>query len=112
VKNVYNVPQHRNFYSNYYARARNSNNLQGLHVPLSDVYYVKAKISEDTGVDYSAEHVEISMWLEGLLPVMEVKALPDWYVDEFLGGVEPDFAVLQQEVKAKYRVRMEALKSR
>ena len=96
MKNVYNVPQHRNFYSNYYARARNSNNLQGLHVPLSDVYYVKAKISEDTGVDYSAE----------------VKALPDWYVDEFLGGVEPDFAVLQQEVKAKYRVRMEALKSR
>ena len=36
-----------------------------LNDPHSDVFYVRAKIREDTGVEYSLDHVERSMIAEG-----------------------------------------------
>lgn len=36
-----------------------------LNYPHSDVFYVRAKIREDTGVEYSLDHVERSMIAEG-----------------------------------------------
>jgi len=36
-----------------------------LNFPHSDVYYVRAKILQDTGVEYGLEHVERSMKAEG-----------------------------------------------
>ena len=36
-----------------------------LNYPHSDVFYVRAKIREDTGVEYSLEHVERAMVAEG-----------------------------------------------
>lgn len=39
--------------------------LKYLHIPHSDVFYVRAAIEEATGVRYTLEHVEKSMLLEG-----------------------------------------------
>lgn len=36
-----------------------------LNYPHSDVFYVRAKIKADTGVEYSLEHVESAMKAEG-----------------------------------------------
>ena len=36
-----------------------------LNYPHSDVFYVRAKIREDTGVEYSLDHVERSMIADG-----------------------------------------------
>jgi len=39
--------------------------LKYLHVPHSNVFYVRAAIQERTGIRYSLEHVENAMVLEG-----------------------------------------------
>ena len=36
-----------------------------LNFPHSDVYYVRAKIRQDTGIEYGLEHVERAMKAEG-----------------------------------------------
>lgn len=42
------------------------------HIPLSDVFYVRAAIEADTGVKYSLDRIERSMFLEGMLPAKDV----------------------------------------
>jgi hypothetical protein len=41
--------------------------LRRVHIPRSDVFYVREKIFQDTGVKYSLDHVERAMYLEGIL---------------------------------------------
>ena len=46
--------------------------LRRCHIPRSDVFYVRQKILSDTGVKYSLDHVERSMFLEGMLDAKDV----------------------------------------
>ena len=46
--------------------------MQKIHIPKSDVFYVRAAIEADTGVRYSLDHVERAMYLEGHLKRYEV----------------------------------------
>lgn len=43
-----------------------------VHLPMSDVFYVRAKIQADTGVKYTLDHVERAMYLEGMLSRYDV----------------------------------------
>ena len=43
-----------------------------VHIPRSDVFYVREKIFQDTGVRYTLDHVERSMYLEGMLKAKDV----------------------------------------
>ncbi len=57
----------------YKALASNNNKtMQKIHIPKSDVFYVRAAIEADTGVRYSLDHVERAMYLEGHLKRYEV----------------------------------------
>ena len=52
-----------------------------VHIPLSDVFYVRAKIEADTGVRYSLDRIERAMFLEGMLPknqVLDPDRKRDW----------------------------------
>ena len=53
----------------FYNALASSNNkaLHEVHIPMSDVFYVRAAIEADTGVRYTLDHVERSMYLEGHL---------------------------------------------
>ena len=46
--------------------------LRRVHIPRSDVFYVREKIFQDTGVKYSLDHVERAMYLEGMLDAKDV----------------------------------------
>ena len=43
------------------------NRIRRIHIPRSDVFYVRAAIEADTGVRYTLDHVERAMYLEGML---------------------------------------------
>ena len=43
-----------------------------VHIPRSDVFYVREKIHQDTGVRYTLDHVERAMYLEGMLEAKDV----------------------------------------
>lgn len=43
-----------------------------IHIPKSDVFYVRALIEQDTGVRYSLDHVERAMYMEGMLSRRDV----------------------------------------
>jgi len=46
--------------------------LRRVHIPRSDVFYVRGKIYQDTGVKYSLDRVERAMYLEGMLSASDV----------------------------------------
>ena len=50
----------------------NSRRMQRIHIPKSDVFYVREAIYRDTGVRYTLDHVERAMYLEGHLTRYEV----------------------------------------
>jgi len=50
----------------------NANRISRIHIPRSDVFYVRAAIEADTGVRYSLDHVERAMYLEGMLDRRDV----------------------------------------
>ena len=52
--------------------SNNGKAVQKIHIPQSDVFYVRAAIEADTGVRYSLDHVERAMYLEGHLKRYEV----------------------------------------
>ena len=57
----------------YNALAENSpNSIYKVHIPKSDVFYVRKAIEARTGVTYSLDHVERAMFLEGHLRRDEV----------------------------------------
>lgn len=51
---------------------RDSRKLRRIHIPKSDVFYVRAAIEADTGVRYTLDHVERAMYLEGMLERKDV----------------------------------------
>ena len=53
----------------FYDALVSSNNkaLHDVHIPMSDVFYVRAAIEANTGVKYTLDHVERAMYLEGHL---------------------------------------------
>lgn len=46
--------------------------LRRVHIPRSDVFYVREKIYQDTGTKYSLDRVERAMYLEGMLKARDV----------------------------------------
>ena len=55
--------------------------LRRVHIPRSDVFYVREKIFQDTGTKYSLDRVERAMYLEGFLSasdVFEPKRKREW----------------------------------
>lgn len=46
--------------------------LRRVHIPRSDVFYVREAIFQDTGVKYTLDHVERAMYLEGHLEASDV----------------------------------------
>jgi hypothetical protein len=46
--------------------------IQQVHIPKSDVFYVREAIEARTGVRYTLDHVERAMYLEGYLDRHEV----------------------------------------
>ena len=55
--------------------------LRRVHIPCSDVFYIRAAIEADTGVRYTLDHVERAMYLEGHLreqDVFEPERKRDW----------------------------------
>lgn len=43
-----------------------------VHIPRSDVFYVREKIFQDTGLRYTLDRVERAMYLEGMLKERDV----------------------------------------
>ena len=58
----------------FYAVLADRNNvaLQHVHIPKSDVFYVREAIYQRTGEVYTLDHVERAMYLEGHLERHEV----------------------------------------
>ncbi len=55
--------------------------LRKVHIPRSDVFYVREAIFQDTGVKYTLDRVERAMYLEGHLAARDVfkpKLKRDW----------------------------------
>jgi len=55
--------------------------LRRVHIPRSDVFYVREAIFNDTGVKYTLDRVERAMYLEGHLKksdVFEPETKRDW----------------------------------
>ena len=52
--------------------SKDEGKLRRVHIPRSDVFYVREKIFQDTGVKYSLDRVERAMYLEGMLDAKDV----------------------------------------
>ena len=55
--------------------------LRRVHIPRSDVFYVREKIFQDTNIKYTLDRVERAMYLEGMLEkkdVFRAKEKRDW----------------------------------
>ena len=55
--------------------------LRRIHIPRSDVFYIREAIFQDTGVRYTLDRVERAMYLEGHLKasdVFEPEQKRDW----------------------------------
>ena len=46
--------------------------LRWVHIPRSDVFYIREKIYQDTGIKYSLDRIERAMYLEGMLEASDV----------------------------------------
>lgn len=58
-----------------------------VHIPMSDVFYARAAIQNDTGVVYSLDRIERAMYLEGMLDrkdVFEPNRKRDWEIEDNL----------------------------
>tara|TARA_R100000951_G_scaffold23686_1_gene19942 strand:+ start:452 stop:706 length:255 start_codon:yes stop_codon:yes gene_type:complete len=61
--------------------SNNSDALKKVHIPKSDVFYVREKIFQDTGEKYTLDRVERAMYLEGMIDsrdVLDPKRKRDW----------------------------------
>ena len=54
-------------------RALLKGSFKGVHIPRSDVFYVREAIFCRTGIKYSLEEVEQAMYLEGFLNKKDIK---------------------------------------
>ena len=46
--------------------------MRRVHIPRSDVFYIREKIRQDTGIKYTLDHIERAMYLEGMLKAKDV----------------------------------------
>lgn len=46
--------------------------MQRVHIPKSDVFYVRARVEEALGERYSLDRIERAMYLEGMLSAKDV----------------------------------------
>ena len=53
---------------------KNEGKMRRVHIPRSDVFYVREAIFQDTGIKYSLDRVERAMFLEGMLNARDVFA--------------------------------------
>ena len=51
---------------------KNEGKLRRVHIPRSDVFYIREAIYHNTGVKYSLDRVERAMYLEGMLDARDV----------------------------------------
>jgi hypothetical protein len=59
----------------------NEAKLRRVHIPRSDVFYVREAIHQNTGVRYTLDRVERAMYLEGHLnkqDVLDPERIRDW----------------------------------
>ena len=64
-----------NVLKNFYHAVR-TNKLDKLHIPHSDVFYVRKAIEARTGKSYSLQHIEAAMIAEGWLQEEEKNGRP------------------------------------
>ena len=60
---------------------KNEAKLRRVHIPRSDVFYIREKIYQDTGIRYSLDRVERAMYLEAHLnryDVLDPDKKRDW----------------------------------
>jgi hypothetical protein len=53
--------QSENVIEEFYKNLLDSDNPERVHIPMSDVFYVREAMRQDTGVTYSLDHVEWAM---------------------------------------------------
>ena len=61
--------------------SNDNDKMQRVHIPRSDVFYVRAAIYNDTGIKYTLDRVERAMYLEGHLKradVLDPNRKRDW----------------------------------
>ena len=61
--------------------SNNSYAMKKVHIPKSDVFYVREAIHQNTGVRYTLDRVERAMYLEGHLnkqDVLDPERIRDW----------------------------------
>lgn len=61
--------------------SRDEGRLRRVHIPRSDVFYVREAIFQNTGIKYSLDRIERAMYLEGMLSahdVFEPERKRDW----------------------------------
>tara|TARA_R110002020_G_scaffold319364_2_gene535249 strand:- start:448 stop:684 length:237 start_codon:yes stop_codon:yes gene_type:complete len=65
---------HNNVIEEFYSALadKDEGKLRRVHIPRSDVFYIREKIHQDTGTKYSLDHVERAMYLEGHLSSSDV----------------------------------------
>jgi len=56
-----------NVIEEFYMNLLDQDNQDRIHIPMSDVFYVREAIRVDTGVGYTLDHVEWAMRKEGFL---------------------------------------------
>ena len=52
--------------------SRDEGRRRRVHIPRSDVFYIREKIHQDTGIRYSLDRIERAMYLEGILKASDV----------------------------------------
>lgn len=65
----------------------NPDAMQRVHIPKSDVFYVRARVEEALGVRYSLDRIERAMYLEKMLSakdVFEPHVKRDWEIEDEL----------------------------
>jgi len=56
----------------FYKNLLDEENPSRIHIPRSDVFYVREAIRQKTGEEYTLDHVERAMYLEGHLEASDV----------------------------------------
>ena len=79
-KNVYSS---ENVLEEFYKAlaSKDEGRLRRVHIPRSDVFYVREAIFQNTGTKYSLDRIERAMYLEGMLSahdVFEPERKRDW----------------------------------
>lgn len=93
----------------FYERLAKSDKLEGLDIPPSSVFYVRRAIESATGLCYDLEHVEVSLFLEGLINPDKhfLGGIPQWYTDKYLGGVKPDMEELRNRLRTEFKLNQQ-----